>query len=440
MRIDLLEKTLDRLERDGRRPKFIYTVPTFQNPAGVTMSPPRRRRLVEVARERELLVLEDNPYGLLRFEGPAPEPLYSLDGGVYVMYLGTFSKTLSPGIRLGWVAAPGAGAREDQPRQAGGRPLHLHALAADGAGLLRAGSLARLRGVARGALPRRGATPCSTRWPSTSRPRPSGRGPPAACSSGPRCPDFIDTTDLLARALRENVAFVPGEAAYLDGRGRSSMRLSFSALRPRRDPRGHPPHRRGRDGAGGALRNAHRRAPRVRERRSRRRARAAARERACSRSRRAPTASGAPGASEPGGGAQGRPLARAVRSRSARARGWRTRSCGWGTRWWPIDVSTDLMPRLRDAHPDVAFVAMHGRDGEDGTVQELLEIAGVPYTGSGAGGVRAGHRQGGGEAPDARGRDPHARPSSPSTRRPSASWAPPTPCRPSRSGSSSRSW
>ena len=69
MRVDLLEETLDRLDREGRRPKFIYTVPSFQNPAGVTMSLPRRKRLVEVAHERELLVLEDNPYGLLRYEG-----------------------------------------------------------------------------------------------------------------------------------------------------------------------------------------------------------------------------------------------------------------------------------------------------------------------------------------------------------------------------------
>src|SRR5207248_10749291 len=106
MRIDLLEEALDRLERDGRRPKFIYTVPTFQNPAGVTMSLERRRRLVDIANRRELLVLEDNPYGLLRYEG-APQPtLRSLEGGVYVMYLGTFSKILSPGIRLGWVLAP----------------------------------------------------------------------------------------------------------------------------------------------------------------------------------------------------------------------------------------------------------------------------------------------------------------------------------------------
>ena len=114
MPIDELESTLDRLAAQGRRPKFIYTIPNFQNPGGVTMSLPRRRRLVEVARERELLVLEDNPYGLLRYEGEPLPTLYSLDaeavgrGGAsdLVIYLGTFSKILSPGLRLGWAVAP----------------------------------------------------------------------------------------------------------------------------------------------------------------------------------------------------------------------------------------------------------------------------------------------------------------------------------------------
>ena len=106
MQIDVLEETLDRLEREGRRPKFIYTIPTFQNPGGVTMSLPRRQRLVRIAHERELLVLEDNPYGLLRYEGEPLPTLYSMDGGEFVIYLGTFSKILSPGIRLGWAAAP----------------------------------------------------------------------------------------------------------------------------------------------------------------------------------------------------------------------------------------------------------------------------------------------------------------------------------------------
>ena len=106
MRIDELETVLAQLDADGRRPKFVYSVPTFQNPAGVTMSLPRRRRLIELARSREMLVVEDNPYGLLRFGGEPLPPLYQLDGGDFVLYIGTFSKILSPGIRLGWAVAP----------------------------------------------------------------------------------------------------------------------------------------------------------------------------------------------------------------------------------------------------------------------------------------------------------------------------------------------
>src|SRR3954453_11917568 len=106
MRVDEMETALERLDAEGRRPKFIYTIPNFQNPAGVTMSLARRRRLVQVAAERELLVLEDNPYGLLRYEGEPLPTLRELDGGEFVIYLGTFSKILAPGMRLGWAAAP----------------------------------------------------------------------------------------------------------------------------------------------------------------------------------------------------------------------------------------------------------------------------------------------------------------------------------------------
>ena len=259
MRIDLLEETLDRLEREGRRPKFIYTVPSFQNPAGVTMSQPRRKRLVEVAHERELLVLEDNPYGLLRYEGEPPPPLLLArrrrvrDVPRHVLE----DPLAGHPARLGRGAA--AGAREDQPRQAGGRPLHLDALAADGPGVLRGGPLARLRGVAHRDLPRAAATRCSTRSPTTSRPRPSGRGPPAGCSSGRRCPtSSTRPTCSPARCARTSRS-CPGEAAFLDGRGRNSMRLNFSGLGRGRDPRGHPPDRRGGHRAGAALRHAHRR-------------------------------------------------------------------------------------------------------------------------------------------------------------------------------------
>jgi 2-aminoadipate transaminase len=228
MRVDLLEETLDRLEQDGRRPKFIYTVPTFQNPAGVTMSLERRRRLVEIAHERELLVLEDNPYGMLRYEGEGLPPLRVLDGGVYVMYLGTFSKILSPGIRLGWVVAPPPVLEK----------INLGKQAAD----LCTSTLSQLmvqayfeqsdwrdyvesltevyrerRDTMMDALAE--FFPREAEWT-----RPQG-----GMFIWVTLPDFIDTTDLLARALRDNVAFVPGAAAYLDGRGHNSMRLNFSA-------------------------------------------------------------------------------------------------------------------------------------------------------------------------------------------------------------------
>ena len=229
MRVDLLEETLDRLEADGRTPKFVYTVPTFQNPAGVTMSLERRRRLVRIATERELFVLEDNPYGLLRYEGEPLPPLYALDGGEFVIYLGTFSKILSPGLRLGWTAAP--------------RPvLEKLNLGKQGVDLcsstfsqffvveyFRRRDWRRLLGSFREVYRQRRDVllealdehfPAEAEWT-----RPGG-----GLFIWATLPSYIDTTDLLARALREHVAFVPGRAAYLDGRGGSSMRLNFSGV------------------------------------------------------------------------------------------------------------------------------------------------------------------------------------------------------------------
>jgi len=240
MRVDLLEETLDRLDREGRRPKFVYTVPSFQNPAGVTLSVARRRRLVEVARARELLILEDNPYGLLRYEGDPQPTLYSLDGGgleqapgsagraaAFVMYLGTFSKILSPGIRLGWVVAPPPVLEKIKVgKQAADlctstlSQLMVQAYFEQGRWGAYVDSLTELyrrrRDTMLGALAEH--FPPQAEWT-----RPGG-----GLFIWATLPDFIDTTDLLARALRENVAFVPGSAAYLDGRGHASMRLNFS--------------------------------------------------------------------------------------------------------------------------------------------------------------------------------------------------------------------
>jgi DNA-binding transcriptional MocR family regulator len=90
----------------GEKPAFLYTIPTFQNPSGRTLSVERRRRLVELAREHDLLVLEDDPYGLVRYEGEAPPTLFELEGGELVAYSSSFSKTVAPGLRVGYFVLP----------------------------------------------------------------------------------------------------------------------------------------------------------------------------------------------------------------------------------------------------------------------------------------------------------------------------------------------
>jgi 2-aminoadipate transaminase len=235
MSIDALEQTLASLDREGRRPKFIYTIPTFQNPAGVTMSLERRRRLVALARERELIVLEDNPYGMLRYEGEALPTLRSLevpagstDDNDFVIYTGTMSKILSPGVRVGWLVAPRPLLRKlilgKQSSDLCSSTLAQHFVAAYFATADWRGYIDELRDLYHR---RRDVIldslaehlPAAASW----------THPQGGLFIWVTLPDYIDTTDLLARALAENVAFVPGEAAFADGRGQHSMRLNFSS-------------------------------------------------------------------------------------------------------------------------------------------------------------------------------------------------------------------
>ncbi len=228
MRIDELESTLAELDRSGRRPKFIYTVPNFHNPAGVTMSLERRRELVRIAGERELLVLEDNPYGLLRYEGDPLPTLYSLDDE-FVIYASTFSKILSPGVRLGWTVAPAPVlAKMNIGKQASDlcsssiSQYFVSAYFDSGPWEDYVRSLIeiyrRRRDVMLDALAEH--FPREARW----------THPQGGLFIWATLPEYIDTTDLLARALQEHVAFVPGRAAYVDGRGGSAMRLNFSGV------------------------------------------------------------------------------------------------------------------------------------------------------------------------------------------------------------------
>jgi len=229
MRIDELETLLERLRGEGRRPKFIYSVPTFQNPAGVTMSFERRARLVELARMHELLVVEDSPYGLLRYSGEALPSLYQLDGGDFVIYLGTFSKILSPGIRLGWAVAPPPvmekiilGKQAADLCSSTLTQYFVREYFAEGRWRQYIEDLVELyrrrRDTMLAAL--REHFPAEATWTE----------PEGGLFIWATLPEYIDTGDLLAKALRADVAFVPGQAAYVDERGKSSMRLNFSGV------------------------------------------------------------------------------------------------------------------------------------------------------------------------------------------------------------------
>ncbi len=222
MRVDELERAL----LAGERPAFVYTVPNFGNPAGVTLSFERRERLVALCRETGIPIVEDNPYGLLRFEGEALPCLRTLDPD-NVIYLGTVSKTFSPGVRVGWALA----ARSVIQR------LILAKEAADLCGsnlnmLLTERwfsdetrwrtTLASLVEIYRG---RRDATieaieahfPEGTTW----------THPAGGFYVWVTVPSWLDTRALLAKAIEHRVAYVPGTAFYPDGRGTDQLRIAF---------------------------------------------------------------------------------------------------------------------------------------------------------------------------------------------------------------------
>lgn len=105
MRADLLEQQLEQMKVQGEKPKFIYIIPDFQNPAGITMPESRRLEIIEIARKYDILIVEDSPYRELRFEGEPQRTIYELDGTGHVILLGTMSKIFVPGFRIGWVVA-----------------------------------------------------------------------------------------------------------------------------------------------------------------------------------------------------------------------------------------------------------------------------------------------------------------------------------------------
>ena len=219
-----LRETIARLREQGRRLKFLYTIPSFQNPAGVTLSWERRMEILEIARENDILVVEDNPYGLLYFDAPPPQAMRSVDDEG-VIYLGTFSKTLAPGLRVGWALAPHA-IREKlvlaneaavlSPSSFTQTVISQYLAVADWKG-----QIDTFRGVYR---ERRDAmlAALGERLPGLEWTVPTG-----GFYVWLTLPENLDSKAMLPRAVKELVAYTPGTAFYGDGGGRNKMRLSF---------------------------------------------------------------------------------------------------------------------------------------------------------------------------------------------------------------------
>jgi 2-aminoadipate transaminase len=233
--------SLDARIRTG--PKFIYALPNFQNPSGVTMSQARRQALIELADHYGVPILEDDPYGQLRYEGEHVPPIVHLDsqfrstnGARYsgnVIYLSTFSKTLSPGIRLGWIVAPVEVIQKlVQAKQ--GTDLHTSTINQLVAYEVAAGGfldhhVKTIRAVYR---ERR-----DTMLAALAREFPAGitwTKPQGGLFLWLTFPEWMNAADVLKAAIAQKVAFVPGESFFADGTGQNTARLNFSNATPER--------------------------------------------------------------------------------------------------------------------------------------------------------------------------------------------------------------
>ena len=229
---EALRQALAAVRASGRRVKFLYTIPNFQNPAGVTLSVARRAEILDICARHDVLVVEDNPYGLLGFDGQTYPALRSADP-TNVVYLGSFSKTFAPGLRVGWVLAPHA-VREKLVLAAESATLCPPAFtqAVVSRYLSQHDWKGQIKTYREGYRERRDATlsameqqlPAGCTWT-----RPDG-----GFYVWLTVPEGLDTKAMLPRAVTQRVAYVPGTAFYADSFGSRQMRLSYCYPTPER--------------------------------------------------------------------------------------------------------------------------------------------------------------------------------------------------------------
>ncbi len=235
MNLDILEQEITKARSAGKRLKAIYVIPDFQNPTGITMSLEKRKRLLEIARREELLIFEDDPYGQLRFAGESLPSIRSLDEEGRVILMITFSKVLAAGLRLGVLIADDpfmdVFVRVKQATDLCTSKLtqHIAARYINEYGI--EDHLEKIRAIYR--VKRNAMVSALEKY----MPKDEGitwTNPEGGLFLWMRLPEEIDTEKMFPRALESKVAYVIGNAFYVDGRGRNEMRLSFSLGTPER--------------------------------------------------------------------------------------------------------------------------------------------------------------------------------------------------------------
>lgn len=228
MRIDLFEERMKKLSRRANPPEIVYALPNFQNPAGVTMPEKSRKKLVDLASEYDFLIIEDDPYGELRYRGEHIPPIKSFDDEGRVVYMSTFSKILSPGLRVGWVVA-----HEDILRK-----LVIAKQSADVCTNVLGQRIAH-EYIARGhidpqieKIKKSYSRKMDIMLKGMDEFMPDGiewTKPDGGMFLWVDLPDWMDSSELLKKALKKRVAFVTGKAFFADPKdGTTSLRLNFT--------------------------------------------------------------------------------------------------------------------------------------------------------------------------------------------------------------------
>jgi 2-aminoadipate transaminase len=227
MRMDLLEETIKKLIKENIHPKFIYVIPSFQNPAGVVLSEPRRKKLIDLANEYNLIVIEDDPYGKLRYDGPIVKPIKAYDDIGRVIYISTFSKILAPGFRVAWNISSDDITRKialsKQALDLCTSTFTQHIVNE----FMRLGSLdLHIMKICQMYKPKR-----DIMMKSMEKYFPEGyvcHKPNGGLFAWATLQEGIDTEILFLDAIKQKVAYVHGKAFHVDGGGERSMRLNFS--------------------------------------------------------------------------------------------------------------------------------------------------------------------------------------------------------------------